>query len=294
MTTRVAVLGTGKMGSALARRLADAGIEVTLWNRTRARAEAVGVGRVAETPADAARDVDIVITSLTGPEAVRETLLGPSGALEAAHGQLFVEMSTSGPDVPAELAPRVAATGSALIDAPLVGAPPAVMRGAAAVLVGGAPVDVERVRAVLSQFGEVRHVGPLGSGARLKLVNNSMLGAVTTAAAEMQTAGEAAGLDGEDVFWVLARMVPGLELRRAGFIDRRHEPTLFAVRDLRKDLDLALDLYHRTSSPAPVTALVGELVGEAAIDAADLDISAVIARYRTAPVRGGVLTGGRA
>jgi 3-hydroxyisobutyrate dehydrogenase/2-hydroxy-3-oxopropionate reductase len=282
------------MGSALARRLADAGIEVTLWNRTRARAEEVGVGRVADTPADAARDADIVITSLTGPDAVRETLVGPSGALDAAHGQLFVEMSTSGPDVVAELAPRVAETGSALIDAPLVGAPVAVLRGAAAVLVGGEPGDVERVRAVLSQFGEVRHVGPLGSGARLKLVNNSMLGAVITAAAEMQTAGEAIGLDGEDVFWVLARMVPGLEVRRAGFIDRRQEPTLFAVRDLRKDLDLGLDLYHRASSPAPVTALVRELVGEAAIDAADLDISAVITRYRTAPARDRVLTGSHA
>jgi 3-hydroxyisobutyrate dehydrogenase-like beta-hydroxyacid dehydrogenase len=281
------------MGSALAKRLAEAGVELTLWNRTRARAEQVGVGRVADTPADAVRDADIVITSLTGPEAVRETLLGPSGALDTAHGQLFVEMSTSGPDTVAELAPRVAATGSPLIDAPIVGAPPAVMRGAAAILVGGAPADVERARAVLAQFGDVRHVGPLGSGARLKLVNNSMLGAVTTAAAEMQTTGEAAGLDAEDVFWILARMVPGLELRRAGFVDRRHEPTLFAMRDLRKDLDLGLDMFHRATAQVPVTALVRELVAEAALDAADLDISAVMTRYRTVASRDRTLAGSR-
>jgi 3-hydroxyisobutyrate dehydrogenase-like beta-hydroxyacid dehydrogenase len=79
-------------------------------------------------------------------------------------------------------------------------------------------------------------------------------------------------------------------MRRAGFVDRRHEPTLFAVRDLRKDLDLALDTFHRSEAPAPVTALVRELVGEAAADAADLDITAVITRYR--PARTLLETGG--
>jgi 3-hydroxyisobutyrate dehydrogenase-like beta-hydroxyacid dehydrogenase len=126
----------------------------------------------------------------------------------------------------------------------------------------------------------VRHVGSLGSGARLKLVANSMLGTVTVAAAELQTAGEAAGLDAEEVFWVLARLAPSLEMRRAGYLDDQHEPTLFAVRDLRKDLDLALDLFHSLAARAPLTALVRELVGEAAADAADLDITAVIRRYR--------------
>jgi 3-hydroxyisobutyrate dehydrogenase len=279
---RVAILGTGRMGSALARRLAGAGLEPTLWNRTRARAEQVGVGRVVVTPADAVRDADFVITSLTGPDAVRAAYRGPVGALAAAHGQVFVEMSTSGPGLLAELEPQLAATGSTLVDAPIVGAPTAVLRGGAAILVGGAPADVDHVRPVLGLLGEVRHVGALGSGARLKLVANSMLGTVTVAAAELQTAGEATGLDPEEVFWVLARLVPSLEMRRAGFVDRRHEPTLGAVRDLLKDLDLALDTFHRSEAQAPVTALVRELVGEAAADGADLDITAVISRYRPA------------
>jgi 3-hydroxyisobutyrate dehydrogenase len=71
VSTRVAILGTGRMGSALARRLAGAGLEPTLWNRTRARAEQAGVGRVVDTPAEAVRDADVVITSLTGADAVR-------------------------------------------------------------------------------------------------------------------------------------------------------------------------------------------------------------------------------
>ena len=296
MSTRVAVLGTGKMGSALARRLADSGFELTLWNRTRARAEQVGVGRVAATPAEAARGAEVVITSLTGADAVRAALTGPDGALAGAGGQLFVEMSTSGPDVVAELEPRVLATGSSLVDAPIVGAPPAVLRGAAALLVGGAPVDVERARPVLERIGEVRHAGALGSGARLKLVANSMLATLTTAATELLAAGEGAGLEAEQVFWVLARLVPGLEQRRAGLVEGRHEPPLFAMRDLRKDLDLALDLFHRSAADVPLTALVREFVGEAARVAPDLDISAIALRYRApdAVLTAGAATGGRA
>jgi 3-hydroxyisobutyrate dehydrogenase-like beta-hydroxyacid dehydrogenase len=270
------------MGSALARRLAE--LEPTLWDRTKARAEQVGVGRVVATPADAVRDAEVVITSLTGADAVRAAYGGPAGALAAASGQVFVEMSTSGPEVLGEFEPQLGATGSTLIDAPIVGAPTLVLRGEAAILVGGAPADVERARPVLELLGEVRHVGSLGSGARLKLVANSMLGAVTTAAAELQTAGEAAGLDRKEVFWVLARLAPSLEMRRAGYLDRQHEPTLFAVRDLCKDLDLALELFHRSTAQVPLTALVRELVGEAAADVPDLDITAVITRYRPTAV----------
>jgi len=282
MNARVAILGTGRMGTALARRLAQAGIEPILWNRTRARAEQAGVGRVVATPAEAVHDADVVITSLTGPDAVRAAYGRPSGALATAHGQVFVEMSTSGPGLLAELDPQLAATGSTLIDAPILGAPTVVLRGEAAILVGGAPADVEHVRPVLDLLGEVHHVGALGSGARLKLVANSMLGAVIMAAAELQTAGEEAGLDPGDVFSVLARLVPSLEMRRPGLVDRRHEPTLFAVRDLRKDLDLALEMFHRSEAQVPVTALVRELVDEAAAEVAGLDITAVIARYRPA------------
>jgi 3-hydroxyisobutyrate dehydrogenase len=133
---------------------------------------------------------------------------------------------------------------------------------------------------VLSVLGTVRHVGALGSAARLKLVANSMLADVILAAAELQVAGESAGLDPDDVFWVLARVAPALEARRAGLIEDRHTPPLFALRDLRKDLDLALALFGRSAASTPLTRSSSELVSAAAAATPDLDISAVARPYR--------------
>ncbi|MDQ6794418.1 MAG: NAD(P)-dependent oxidoreductase [Chloroflexota bacterium] len=279
---RVAILGTGKMGSAIAARLAEAGFELTLWNRTRTRAEALGLGTVAESPAAAARDADMVISSLTGPEAVLAAYLGPDGALVAGKNKRFVEMSTAGSGLVPELAAHVAAAGGTLVVAPILGAPPIVRAGEAAILLGGADQDVAAASPVLAALGTVRHVGPLGSAARLKLVANSMLADVILAAAELQVAGEDTGLDAKDVFWVLQRIAPALEARRAGYLEDRHTPTQFALRDLRKDLDLALTLFAQSSASTPLTRSSAELVSAAAAVTPDLDISAVVRPYRQA------------
>ena len=122
----IAILGTGKMGSAIAARLSVSGFEIVLWNRTRAHAEALGLGTVADTPAAAVRDADFVVSSLTGPAAVRAAYLGPNGAVTAAEGKRFAEMSTAGPDLVLELGVVVAAAGGTVVDAPIVGAPPMV------------------------------------------------------------------------------------------------------------------------------------------------------------------------
>jgi 3-hydroxyisobutyrate dehydrogenase-like beta-hydroxyacid dehydrogenase len=277
---RIAILGTGKMGSAIAGRLDEAGFELVLWNRTRSRAEALGLGAIADTPAAAASGVDIIISSLTGPDAVLGTYLGLDGALTAGAGKAFIDMSTAGPDLVADLAPQVVAAGGTFVDAPILGAPPLVRAGEAAVLVGGATEDVARARPVLSAFGSVRHVGPSGSAARLKLVANSMLADVILAAAELQVAGEDAGLDPDDVFFVLNRVAPSLEPRRAGLVEGHHAPTLFALRDLDKDVDLAMTLYDVSAAQTPLTRLSRVQVDAAAAATPDLDISAVAQLYR--------------
>ena len=277
---RVALLGTGKMGSAIAGRLADDGFELILWNRTRERAEALGIGRVADSPRSAASDADVVISSLTGPEAIRAAYLGPDGALSAGMGRLFIEMSTAGPELELELGQDVVAAGGRLIDAPIVGAPPFMRDGKATILVGGDDDDVERGVRILGGMGTVRHVGPLGNGARLKLVANSMLADVILAATELQVAGERSGLDPDDVFWMVERMAPMLAPRHDGIVEDRHEPVLFALRDLRKDLDLALPMFERAEVRTPLTARARQLVVAAASRYGDLDITAVERPYR--------------
>lgn len=275
----IAILGTGKMGSTIAARLTEAGHALVLWNRTRSRAEALGIGTVAETPAAAVGSADLVISSLTGPDAVMATYSGPDGALSVGAGKHFVEMSTAGADLVRDLAPLVSEAGGTLVDAPIIGAPPFVRAGEAAILVGGSDEDVRAVSLVLGALGTVRHVGPLGSAARLKLVANSMLADVISAAAELQVAGEAAGLDREEVFWVLERMVPSLEARRQGLLQGDHTP-LFALRDLHKDVGFALAMFAKSSARVPLTQSAGELVTAVMEATPDLDISAVVRAYR--------------
>src|SRR6202521_3880033 len=101
---RVAILGTGKMGGAIARRLNSEGHQLTLWNRTRERAEALGVGKVGATPAEAAENAEVVVSILTDADAVRAAYLGEGGAAKVARNQVFVDMSTAGPDISAEIA----------------------------------------------------------------------------------------------------------------------------------------------------------------------------------------------
>jgi len=267
------------MGGAIARRLKASGFELTLWDRTKEKAERLNVGPVASTPAEAIRGADIVISSLTGPAAVRGVYFGPDGVFGGSAGKLLVEMSTAGPEVAEQLAREARAKGSRLLEAPVVGSVPAVESGTLAVLVGGSPQDLERARPVLERLGEVRYVGELGSAARLKLVANSMLAITSAAAAELLAAGTAAGLDRDQVFWALARFVPALRMRESGFLREQYEPTLFAVRDLIKDLELALDVYRRADAAVPLTLETRALFAEITPGSNDLDISAIVKRY---------------
>ena len=279
--TRVAVLGTGKMGGAIARRLKKGGFDVSVWDRTKSKAEALGVGRVADSPADAARGADVVISMVTGPQAVRDVYFGENGVFRASASKTIVDMSTTGPGIAHELQSGADLNGARLIEAPVIGSTPAVNSGSLFILAGVAlPADLDAARPVLEQLGEVHYVGDLGSAAALKLIANSYLGIVSTGAAELIAAGASHGLDPEQVLTVLARIWPGLKLREAGFVKHLHEPTMFAMRDLLKDLDLALAFYRSAApSAVPLTSLTREMVAGVASSAPDFDISAIVKAY---------------
>jgi 3-hydroxyisobutyrate dehydrogenase-like beta-hydroxyacid dehydrogenase len=282
---KVAVLGTGKMGGAIARRLKTGGFDVSVWDRTRSKAEALHVGPVVDSPAEAARHADVLVTMVTGPQALHDVYFGPTGVFAAGAEATIVDMSTVGPAAAQELADAAELKGVKLIEAPVVGSIPAVNSGTLLILAGAALVeDLEAVRPVLQQLGEVQYVGDVGSAAALKLVANSFLGIVSAGAAELMAAGRAQGLDPQQVFSLLSRVAPGLKVREAGFVRNSYEPTMFAVRDILKDLDLALALYQRAPgvhSRVPLTAMTRELFAEVAARVPDLDISAVVTAYST-------------
>ena len=277
--TRVAVLGTGRMGGAIAHRLVASGFDLQVCDRTAAKASALNVGRVAQTPAEALRDADIVISSLTNAAAVHDVYLGPQGAFGTSTTALFVEMSTAGPESIDELSREARTRGLRLLEAPVLGSVPAVESGTLAVLVGGSRDDLEAARPVLERLGEIHHVGGFGSAARLKLVANTMLAITSAAAAELLAAGTAAGLDREQVFWALVRFAPALKVREAGFMRDQHTPTMFAVHDLVKDLGLALEVFERTNAAVPLTREARSLFAETASESSDLDISAIVNAY---------------
>jgi 3-hydroxyisobutyrate dehydrogenase-like beta-hydroxyacid dehydrogenase len=269
------------MGAAMARRLRATGLNVVLWNRTKQKADALQIGRVATTPAEAVRDADLVISSLTDAAAVRDVYLGPSGAMPVAGSKLLIDLSTAGPRSAQEIGEEASARGARFVEAPVSGTVSAVTGGTLLVMASGHAVDVEAARPVLERLGEVRYLGDqIDAGPRMKLVANSMLGIVSAAAAELLAAGTASGLGRDQVFAILTRFAPGLETREAGYIAGRHQPAMFAVRDLEKDLNLALDMYSHAQLQVPLTLEARELFGDVMSRWPDDDISAIVERYQ--------------
>jgi 3-hydroxyisobutyrate dehydrogenase-like beta-hydroxyacid dehydrogenase len=284
---RVAILGTGKMGGAIARRLKAESHELALWNRTRKRAEALGVGRVAATPAEAVENVEVVISILTDADAIRAAYLGDGGAVSAARDQVFIEMSTAGPDVVKELQPVIERAGAKFVECPVLGSISAMETGKGLLFAAGDDAAIERARPVLAALGEVRRIKDPESAAKLKLIANTVLMGLSAMAAELLAAGSAAGVDTEDVFWVLTRFAPALGARRAGYLEHRYEPVTFALRDAVKDVRLAADLFKRAGADTPLTVKTKELFEKAAESAGELDLSAISTLYEKGPANRG-------
>ena len=276
---RVAILGTGKMGGAMARRLNELRHVLILWNRTKSRAETLGIGKVVPTPAEAARNVDVVLSILTDADAVRGAYLGENGAAKAARDQVFVEMSTAGPDVVHEVRQAIEHAGAKFVECPVLASIPAIEAGKAVLFAAGDDAAIKQALPVIEALGEVRRIKDPEAAAKLNLIANTALTGTSALAAELLAAGKAAGVETEDVFWVLTRLVPNLAARRSGYVDHRYEPATFALRDAVKDLRLAADLYRRTGASTPLADATRTLFERAAQTARDLDLSAITTVY---------------
>ena len=173
---KIGVAGIGRMGAAVAGRLISVGREVVVWNRTtgKTRELAERGAQVADTPAHLVAEADVILTMLTGDEAIISVYHGPQGLLSGVvRGKLFIEMSTVRPGVEQALASEVSAQGGSLVDCPVGGTVGPAREGRLFGFVGGSDEDVARAMPVLDQMcRRVEHVGPVGAGARLKLAIN--------------------------------------------------------------------------------------------------------------------------
>jgi 3-hydroxyisobutyrate dehydrogenase-like beta-hydroxyacid dehydrogenase len=277
----VAMVGVGRMGAAMAARLAGAGHEVVLFNRTRSRAEALAAeigARVADTPAAAAGAAETVLVSLADDAAV--TALYGDLAAGLRPGTVVLEMSTVAPETVRGLAPLVSDSGATLLDAPVSGSVPVVQRGELTVLVGGDPAALDRARPALDSFARrVFHLGGLGAGATVKLAVNSIVHALNQALAEALVLAERAGVDRAAAYEVFANGAAGapfVHYKQAAFLHPESTPPAFSLALVAKDLDLISALAGEVGARMDLTAAGRALVEEAlAAGMGERDLSAL-------------------
>jgi 3-hydroxyisobutyrate dehydrogenase len=283
----VALLGLGTMGAGMASNLLKAGFPLTVYNRTRARAEAfVSQGaQIADTPSDAAGNAKVILSMLADDTASRETWLGEHGALAAApKGSILIESGTVSPTWIAELGDKAKARGLELIDAPVTGSRVQAAGGQLSFLVGGSLQAVASVTPVLQAMSkEIVHLGPLGSGATMKLVNNFLCGVQIASLAEAISWLERSGLNLDQALTVLKNGAPGSPLlanisqRMAG----RDYTVNFLLKLMSKDLLYACEAAAEAGVDLTTAANARALFEHAAAQGyADQDMSSVVEPLR--------------
>ena len=246
---RVAIAGMGRMGRAVAAKIAADGLAVTVWNRTAGQA---GTLAEAATPAALVATADIILTSLTDDAAVEAVYAGLLAGPVA--GRLFVEMSTIRPETVRAIAGRVEAAGARLIDAPVAGGPAVVRAAQSLAFVGGSSEDVDRARPVLDRFcRKIAHMGPVGSGTVMKLVANLPIGVYFQALAEGLALGRSHGLDLEAMLGVMLDSPGALAAlpRKLPAILGQGGDVPFDIAGVRKDLLAMTAACHRAGVPTP-------------------------------------------
>ena len=243
---RVAFLCLGAMGRPMAGHLARAGHAVTVYNRTRARAEAWAAefgGRVAASPRDAAAGAECVVACTGNDADLREIALGPAGSFASlARGAIFVDHTTASPALARELAAEAAQRGAHFLDAPVSGGEEGAKRGQLSVMAGGDAAAFERVRPLLACYAKAALlIGPAGAGQLTKAVNQLCIAGVLAGLSEGLAFAERAGLDLARVIEAISKGAAQswqLDNRARTMAERRYEFG-FAVDWMRKDLGIA-------------------------------------------------------
>lgn len=260
-SSQVAVVGLGRMGSAMAETLSKAGFSVVVWNRSgeiaRSVAERVG-GTVVSSPREAAASAPIILTSLADDQAVRDVYLGEDGVAAGINrGSVAVEMSTIDPSVIHEIGALVEAVGADLLDAPVSGSVQLVEQGKLTIMTGGTAEALLKAQPVLEALAaRVFHVGGRGSGATIKLAVNALVHGINGALAEALVLAEAAGVDRSaayEVFAAGAGGAPFVQYKQAAYENPEEAAVAFSIDLVAKDLDLITALGVRSGVEMPVS-----------------------------------------
>jgi 3-hydroxyisobutyrate dehydrogenase-like beta-hydroxyacid dehydrogenase len=276
---RIGFVGLGRMGQAMCGRLLDAGFPLSVYNRTRAKADdLLARGAVwANTPAAVTEQSDIIFTMLTDDQAVEQIFLGDQGLLStAASGKLFVEMSTIRTQTIYALHPHVEARGARLLDAPVSGTLEPARLGQLLVMVGGAADDLERARPALDTFSRrIAHMGPLGAGTTMKIVLNLPMAIFWAGLAEAMTIGQQYGLTNEqmlDIYLDSPVALPALRAKAPLLLGAPHEVG-FDVTGVRKDLLAMIATGQEAGVPMPAaSAALSQFAAASAAGYAERDL----------------------
>ncbi|MFH6781650.1 MULTISPECIES: NAD(P)-dependent oxidoreductase [Methylobacterium] len=283
---KVAFLGLGVMGGPMARHLAAKGHDVTVYNRTRAKAdEWVGAhgGKAAATPREAAEGQEIVFACVGNDDDLRQVTTGPDGAFSAmGKGTVFVDHTTASAEVARELASAAGKAGFGFVDAPVSGGQAGAENGVLTVMCGGEPATFARVEPVIGAYARAcRLLGPVGAGQLAKMMNQICIAGLVQGLSEAVHFGKQAGLDIEAVLDVISKGAAGswqMENRGKTMNEGKFDFG-FAVDWMRKDLSIVLAEARRNKSKLPVTALVDQFYAEVqSMGGGRWDTSSLIAR----------------
>ena len=262
---KVAFLGLGVMGYPMAGHLAAKGHEVTVYNRTAAKAEAWAAehkGRAAATPREAAKGAEFVFACVGNDDDLRAVCTGPDGAFAGmTPGAIFVDHTTVSAKVTRKRAAQATAMGLAFVDAPVSGLQAGAQNWQLSIMCGGDPADYERAEPVMAAYARIcRLIGSSGAGQLAKMVNQICIAGLMQGLSEALAFGQKAGLDGEKVVVVISQGAAG-----SWQMVNRHKTMLkdefdfgFAVDWMRKDLGICLDTAEDIGARLPVTALVDQ------------------------------------
>lgn len=280
---KIGFIGLGTMGLGMAQRLQEAGHSVAGYNRTAARGEPLKAkgGTLAATPHDAVAGADVVFTMLSDDPAVEGILLGERGAMRAANnGTLFVDSSTVTPALSRRCAEEAEKHGLRFLDAPVTGSRNEAANGKLVFIVGGRRGDFDAASPLFDVMGQAKfYCGPAGSGATLKLCNNAISAALTTAMGDVLTVLKASGLEQKNALDFLSEQGAFASRLSRGklpmMFNEKYSPANFQLKLMAKDVRYFLALAREFGRTTPAIRETSQLLEAARPEFGDEDMAAI-------------------